>query len=255
MFTAPIKKRHRFSFQEFDLKNRAEEMKQVKRVCVVLVATLFFSLAGLFSSSLRAEDDVPQLPKFYLNDKPVVLTIQDLSGFGTRPLRLLVQRNNREHHDELIQVNALGAREGEDLKIVLATPLAGMRVTLYKILHETEGSRSLSMLTSVYLDKPGEKIYQEKVGSFREAFFIITFEKTDAPEEKDINVRYFEERVRKLVIGAYKTNFLFSSLKLKMKDFADPDAQAFFERDAQLLVDRLRDPRRIFLIRLWKVGK
>lgn len=227
----------------------------MRSVGILLATALFFSLPGFFSNSLWAEEGVPQLPKFYLNDKPATLTVQDLSGFGTRPLRLLVQRNNRAHKDELIQVNALGAREGEDLKIVLAVPTSGMRATLYKILHEADGSRYLSMLTSVFFDKPGETVYQEKIGPFREAFFIVTFEKADSPEEKDINVRYFEERVRKLVIGAYKTNFLFSSLKLKMKDFADPDTKAFFERDAQLLVDRLMDPRRIFLIRLWKAGK
>ncbi len=202
-----------------------------------------------------ATEKLPQLPKFFLNNKPVTPTVQDLSGFGTRPLRLLVQRNNRAHKDELIQVYALGAREGEDLRIALAVPMPGMRVTLYKILHEMDGSRYLSMPTSVYFDEPGETPYREKIGPFREAFFLITLEKTDSSELKDINIRYFEERVRKLVIGAYKTNFLFSSLKLKMKDFADPDAKTFFERDAQLLVDRLMDPRRIFLVRLWKAGQ
>ena len=227
----------------------------MKRVWVVLAVALFFSLPGLFSSLLMAGESIPRLPKFYLNGKPAVLTVQDLSGFGTRPLRLLVQRNNRAHGDEQIQVYALGAREGEDLLIELAVPLPGIRVTLYKILHEQNGSRYLSMPASVYFDKPGETLYREKIGPFREVFFIAAFEKTDSPDEKDINVRYFEARVRKLVIASYKTNFLFSSLKLKMKDFADPDAKAFFERDAQLLVDRLMDPRRIFLIRLWKAGK
>jgi len=230
-------------------------MERAKRVLIVWAAALFFSFAGFPSGLLMADENVPPQPEFFLNNKPAALTVQDLSGFGTRPLRLLLQRNNRAHRDELIQVYALGAREGEDLRIVLKTPLPGMRVTLYKILHEQDGSRYLSMPTSVYFDEPGETIYQENVGLFQEAFFIVTFEKTDSPEEKDINVRYFEERVRRLVIGAYKTNFLFSSLKIKMKDFADPDAKAFFERDAQLLVNRLMDPRRIFLIRLWKAGK
>jgi hypothetical protein len=190
-----------------------------------------------------------------LNGKPAALTVQDLSGFGTRPLRLLVQKNNAVHEDELIQVYALGVREREELGIVLATPLPGMRVTVYKILHERDRSRYLSMPATVYFEKPGETTYREKIGPFREAFLIIAFEKTDSPDEKDINVRYFEERVRNLVIGAYKTNLMFSSIKLKMKDFADPDAKGFFERDAQLLVNRLKDPRRIFLIRLWKAGK
>jgi hypothetical protein len=212
---------------------------------------LFFSLPGSLPGSVRAEEGVPREPKFYLNGKPVDLTVQDLSGFGTRPLRLLVQRNNRAHGDELIQAYALGAGEGEDLRIELAVPLPGMRVTLYKLLQEPEGARYLSMPISVYFDQPGEMPYQEKIGPFREAFFIAVFEKTDSPGEKEINIRYFEERVRRLLVAA-KTNFLFSSLKLKMKDFADPDTRGFFERDAQLLVDRLIDPRRIFLIRLWK---
>jgi hypothetical protein len=218
---------------------------------LAVVLPLFFS--SPFQNSLRAAEEAPQLPKFYLNGKPADLTIQDLSGFGTRPLRLLVQRNNRAHGDELMQVYALGAREGENLRIEMATPLPGMRVTVYKILHEPDGARYLSMPASVYFDKPGETSYEEKAGFFREAFFIIAFEKTDSPNEKDINIRYFEERVRKLSIASYKTNFLFSSLRLRMKDFADPEARDFFERDAQLLVGRLINPQRVFLIRLWKI--
>lgn len=230
-------------------------MKNLKCVSTAFVAVWFFFFQGFFQPSLDAAEDIPRLPKFYLNAKPVALTIQDLSGFGTRPLRLLIQKNNQAHHDEMIQVYALGVREGEELRIELITPLPGIRVTLYKILHESRGVRYLSMPASVYFDKPGKTNYQENIGPFHEIFFIIAFEKTDSPGEKDVNVRYFEERVRKLVIGAYKTNFLFSSLKLKMKDFADPAAREFFERDAQLLVSRLIHPRRIFLIRLWKIEK
>jgi hypothetical protein len=217
------------------------------------MAAGFFLLAGISQRSLAAEG-VPRLPKFFLNGQPAILTVQDLSGFGTRPLRLLVERNNRKHREELIQTYALGAREGDGLGIEMAAPLAGMRVTLYKILQEPDGSRYLSMPSSVYFDKPGQTLYREKTAPFREAFFIIVYEKTDSPDEKEINVRYFEERVRRLSVAA-KTNFLFSSLKLKMKDFADLKAGEFFERDAQLLVDRLIDPRRIFLVRIWKAGK
>jgi len=228
----------------------------MKHALILRAAVLFFLGACIFAGPLCADEEaVPPVPGFSLDNKPVPLTVQDLSGFGTRPLRLLVQRNNGAHEDELIQVYALGVREGEDLGIVLAAPLAGMRVTVYKILHEQGGSRYLSMPSSVYFDKPGETVYREKIGPFREAFLIIAFEKTDSPDEKDINVRYFEERVRNLVIGSYKTNLFFSSLKLKMKDFADPEAKGFFERDAQVLIDRFVDPRRIFLIRLWKAGK
>ncbi len=229
------------------------KMKRAKRVWAV-VAAGFFLLAGISQRSLAAAEGVPRLPRFYLNGQPATLTIQDLSGFGTRPLRLLIERNNRKRREELIQVYALGAHEGDDLGIELAAPLPGMRVTLYKILQEPGGSRYLSMPSSVYFDKPGQTLYRENTGLFREAFFIIVYEKTDSPDEKEINVRYFEERVRKLSVAA-KTNFLFSSLKLKMKDFADLKAGEFFERDAQLLVDRLIDPRRIFLVRIWKAAK
>jgi hypothetical protein len=219
----------------------------------IKAATFLLILSGFFLPASNAEEKVPELPQFYLNNKPAVLTVQDLSGFGTRPLRLLVERNNKTHREELIQVYALGAAEGDELKVLLSTPVPGMRVTLYKILHAADGSRYLNMPLSTYFEKPGDTFYREKIGPFREAFFIITFEKTDSAEAANINVRYFEERVRKLVIGSYKTNFLFSSLKIKMRDFADPVAKNFFERDAQLLVDRLIDPQRIFLIRLWKI--
>lgn len=228
-------------------------MKRAKHVLIFLAAGLFFSLSGISPRSLTAAEGVPRLPEFYLNDEPAAVTVQDLSGLGTRPLRLLVQRNNRAHHDELIQVYALGAREGETFGIKLAAPLPGIRVTLYKILHEPDGARYLSMPSSVYFARPGETFYREKVAPFREAFFIIVFEKTDSPDEKEINVRYFEERARRLSIVA-KTNLFFSSLKLKMKDLSGPEADEFFERDAQLLVDRLIDPRRVFLIRIWKVA-
>lgn len=225
-------------------------MKKFRRIGVVAAGLIFF-FSSNSSHLLMAKEDVPHLPKFYLNDKPVTPTIQDLSGFGTRPLRLLVQRNNRARHEELIQVFALGAREGADLGIRMEAPVAGMRVTLYKILQEPDGARYLSMPSSVYFDKPGENLYRETVAPFREVFFVIVFEKTDSPDEKEVNVRYFEERVRRLSIAA-RTNLFFSSLKLKMKDLSGPETQEFFERDAQLLVDRLIHPCRVFLIRIWK---
>lgn len=230
-------------------------MMRSGRILNLFAMAMIVSFAYSSSNSLVAGEDVPQLPKFYLNGEPVALTVQDLSGLGTRPLRLLVQRNNRAHGDELFQVYALGIREGDDLRVDLAASLPGVRVTLYKILHEPDGSRYLSMPLSVFFDEARETTFREKVGPFREEFLIAVFEKTDSPNEKNINVRYFEERVRKLSIAAYKTNFMFSSLKLKMKDLAENGAGQFFERDAQLLVGRLIDPRRIFLVRLWKADK
>lgn len=227
----------------------------MSRFLIILAIGLFFSSACFSTPASATEGVPPQLPEFYLNDQPVTLTVQDLSGLGTRPLRLLVERNNRAYGDELIQVYALGAREGDDLRIQMVLPSSGVRATLYKILHEPGGARYLSMPVSVYFDETPEAIYREKVGPFKEEFFILAFEQTDSPNEKNVNIRYFEERVRNLSIAAYKTNFLFSSLKIKMKDFGGDKAGAFFERDAQLLVNRLVHPRRIFLVRIWKVRK
>ena len=85
-------------------------MKRMKCTEVVFAAVLFFSFPCLFSSPLGASEDVPRLPRFFLNGKPALVTVQDLSGLGTRPLRLLLQKNNKAHGDELIQVYALGAR-------------------------------------------------------------------------------------------------------------------------------------------------
>ena len=78
---------------------------------------------------------------------------------------------------------------------------------------------------------------------------------TNSPVEKDVNVRYFEDRVRNLVIGSYKTNWRLSKLKLKLRDFADDQMKDFYERDAQTLIDRLINPSRIFLVRIWKARK
>lgn len=219
---------------------------------VLFLAGFLLFCAGPAPVVLAADELVPELPKFYLNGEPAAVTVQDLSGLGTRPLRLLVERNNRAHKDALMQVFALGAREGDALTMELALPEPGIRATIYKIFHGKDGARYLSMPLSVYFDEARESVYREKVGPFTEEFFIIVFEKTDSPDEKNVNVRYFEERVRDLKIASYKTNFLLSSLKIKMKDFGGEQAGAFFERDAQLLFDRLTRPRRIFLVRVWK---
>ncbi len=215
----------------------------------VLTAFLFFTRAAV------AEEKVPQLPRFYVNGKPVSLTVQDLSGLGTRPLRVLIQRNNKARGDEWIRAHAMGAREGDTVRVAFTAPMPGMRATIYKIHREEGGLRYLSMPSTVYFKEAGEQSYQEKIQPFREEIFIIVFEKTGSADEKDVNVRYFEERVRNLVIGSYKTNLLLTSLKFRMKDFADDQARDFYERDAQLLIDRLIDPRRIFLVRVWKAGK
>jgi hypothetical protein len=224
-------------------------------IWIILPAFFLVFCAGRACPVSAAEEAVPELPKFYLNGAPAILTVQDLSGLGTRPLRLLVERNNRAHKDAVMQVYALGAREGDELAAALALPGPGIRATVYKILHEEGGARYLSMPLSVYVDETREAVYREKVGPFKEEFFIIVFEKTDSPDEKNINAHYFEERVRNLKIASYKTNFMLSSLRIKMKDFGGEKAGEFFERDAQLLFDRLIQPRRIFLVRIWKAGK
>ena len=228
-------------------------MKQKKILGFAFGGALMLLLC--FANPAQAGEEAPQLPRFYLNGQPETLTVQDLSGLGTRPLRLLIQRNHKARAEEWIQVYALGAREGDSLSMAFATPVPGMRVTLYKILSVKKGLRYLSMPASVYFSEAGESIYEETIEPFHEEFFIIVFEKTDSPDEKDVNVRYFEERVRDLVIGSYKTNLFLSSLKLRMKDFANAEALDFYERDAQVLIDRMIDPRRIFLVRVWKAGK
>lgn len=228
-------------------------MKKNRNLLALCLGVLTASL--LLECSVMAEEKIPQLPRFFLNGQPASLTVQDLTGLGTRPLRVLLRRNNEARGDEWIRIYAVGAREGDALRVVYAAPVPGMRVTLYKILRVENGLRYLSMPVSVYFKEAGEKSFEEKLEPFREEYFIIVFEKTDSPEEKDVNVRYFEERVRNLVIGSYKTNWRLSSLKLKMRDLADDQVKNFYERDAQDLIDRLIDPRRIFLVRIWKAGK
>ncbi len=228
-------------------------MEHRKYFCVVVMTVL---MTALFPPSfVKASENVPKLPQFYLNGKSVELTVQDISGLGTRPLRMLIHRNHKARGEEWIRVHALGAREGDDLRVEFAAPVPGMRVTLYKILRVENGLRYLSMPASVYFKEPGEKSFQEKIEPFREEFFIIIFEMTNSPVEKDVNVRYFEDRVRNLVIGSYKTNWRLSKLKLKLRDFADDQMKDFYERDAQTLIDRLINPSRIFLVRIWKARK
>ena len=109
----------------------------------------------------------------------------------------------------------------------------------------------MSMPLSRYHNDFQKPVYAEKIEPFREEFFIIVYEQTDSENEKDSHQRYFEEGVRNLKITSLRTNMTFSSLKLKMKDFAGDAAEGFFVRNAQDLVDSLIQPKRIFFIRLW----
>ena len=223
----------------------------MKRVWIITFCTLILMFAVSLRNSHAAEKAVPPLPRFFLNGAPGNVTVQDLSGFATRPLRLLVERNNRARGEALIQVHALGAREGDDLRMEWAVPTAGTRASLYRVLHDAKGGRFLSMPVSGYFPKPGESNYREIVEPFREEFFILVFERTGGPANKNLNIRFFDEPGRKLAMAAYETNLLFSSLTFKMKDASGK----FIERDAQFLVDRFTHLQRIFLIRIWKANR
>lgn len=214
-------------------------------------AVIFFGVLLAVPPFASAEEAVPQAPEIFLNGKPGNVTVQDLSGFGTRPLRLLVERNNRVRGEGFIGVYALGVRKGDELAAELVIPLPGTRATVYKIAREEDGHRYVSMPFSVYFPEAGAGRYQQRIESPDEEFLVAVFERTDSPDEKNIQVRYFEERVRKLAVS-FKTNLMFSALKMKMKDLAADEAEKFFERDAQLLIDRLKAPQRILLIRLWR---
>lgn len=213
-------------------------------------------MSGCFSSIFAATGEARLSPQVDLNGKPAVVTVQDLSGLATRPLRVLMNRNNRARHAEFLRVYALGVHQGDLLRMQLLSRTPGTRATVYKIFREeTEGARFLSMPASVYLGDALKGEFLETINSAGEEFLIVVYEKTDRPEEKSLQVRYFEERFRKLVIASFKTNLMFSSLKLKMKDLGDDAAEGSFERDAQLLIDRLERPQEIILLRLWKIKK
>ena len=187
------------------------------------------------------------------NGQPAEITVQDLSGFLSRPLRLLVERNNRARGDRFVQVSALGVAPGDDIAVELKAPVPGVRATVYRIFRENEGPRYVEMPLSVYLPaEPEPAVFKERIDSPRDEYLIFVYEKTDSPDEKEIQVRYFEERVRKLAIDSFKTNLFFSSLKLRMKDLSEGELGQFFERDAQLLIDRMIRPQKIVILRLWK---
>ena len=227
----------------------------MRRVWPVLFLVLIFFYT-VFPPSVRAAgDETPKLPRFLLNGAAVSVTIQDLSGLGTRPLRLLVEKNNKARGEPLIQVYALGAHEGDALRMEWGVPAPGMRATLYRVLHDSKGGRYLSMPVTGYFEAPGEAVYQEKVEPFREEFFILVFEKTGDAAAQNMNIRYFEEPGRRLSMASYKTNLLFSSLRFKMKDPENPRPGVFIERDAQVLVDRFIGLQRIFLFRIWKSAR
>ncbi len=209
---------------------------------------LFVIAAGGFV--FAETEKIPGAPVILRNGNPGHVTVQDLSGLSARPFRLLVNRNNEARGEGFGQVWALGVREGDELEVPLETVLPGMRVTLYKISHEKDDRLHVSMPYTEYFAEPATGRYRERFGPVEEEFWVVVFEKTDSPDEKNIQVRYFEERVRQLVITSFKTNFTLSSLKLKMKDDADRESGKFV-RDTQLLVDRLKAPQKILVIRLW----
>jgi hypothetical protein len=219
-----------------------------------LLATAFYlALAvlivqpGLLQAAAKA--GIP--PKISLNGRPGNVTIQDLSGLGTRPLRLLVNKNNQLRGADFIQTFALGVNEGDDFVMDLDIRQPGTRVTVYKIFQSPGGPRYLSMPLSEYFPEATTGKFRERIEPFDEEVMIVVFEKTDSQEDRSVQVRYFEERVRKLVVASYETNLVLSSMKLKMRDLNDTETSEFFESDGQLLIDRLENPERIFLVRLW----
>lgn len=224
-------------------------LESLKQIACALTVGVFLA-TGSASVAIAGKDE--GAPKILLNGVPGDVTVQDLSGFGTRPLRLLVNRNNKARGSGFFRVYALGVREGDELVLDLEARSPGTRATIYKIIREADGRRYLSMPFSEYFPEVSAGLFTERVGPGDEAFLIIVFEKTDSPEEKNVQVRYFEERVRKLAITSFKTNFTLSSLKLRMKDFGGDEVSEFFERDAQLLIDRLQFPEQILLVRLWR---
>lgn len=231
----------------------SEKMTLVRHfitVFIMMLPVIFF-----LSLAVCAEEAAGRIPQILINEKPGTVTVQDLSGLATRPLRLLINRNNKTRGEGFFEVYALGVRTGDKLSAELPVRTPGMRVTVYRIAHETGGPRYLSMPLSVYFPEAKAGTFQETIEPLKEEFLIFVYEKPSKPDEKNIQIRYFEERVRKLVIASYKTNLFFSSLKLKMRDFTGGETENFFERDAQLLIDRMDNPQNIVLVRLWRADK
>jgi len=219
-----------------------------------ILLALILSGAILTRDAIAAVEEIPQAPKISLNGKPGNVTIQDLSGPGTWPLRALVNRNNKVRGNGFMQVYALGVRAGDELTMEIAVRTAGIRATVYKVFRGERGSpRYLSMPATFYFPEPKTGTYRERVAPFDSEYLLVVFEKTDSPDEKNIQVRYFEERERSLAITSWRTDLLFSTLVVKMKDFGEGKTAAFFERDAQFLIDRMTNPQRIILIRMWKI--
>ncbi len=218
---------------------------------MIYTTLLFFTFfSALFSPLALAADDKPLLPEIYLNGKIQNPTVQELGGIGTRPLRLLVEKNNKAHGDELIQVYAMGTREGDYFRIALVPPAPGTRVTLYKLIKNPDGDRFFTLPISIYYGEKGEAAYHEKIAPYISEYLIIAFEQTESPGKKSNNQLYFEERARNLAVKSIKPNIKLSSLKLKMKDVASQEKS--FTYDAQELIDRFINPQRIFVVRLWK---
>lgn len=204
----------------------------------------------LWFAAVSAAEDLPRAPAFYKNGKAEAPTVQDLGGIGTRPLRILVEKNNKAFGDELIQVYAAGTHVGDEFRFEFGEPAPGIRVTVYKLFRETNGSRYFTMPMSFYSGEVKDAVYRDKVTPYRSQYLIIVFEKTGAPEVRSANQLYFEECERNLSVTSIRPNLKFCSLRFKMKDLASDDD--FFTKDVQELIDRFIQPQRIFVYRLWK---
>ena len=223
----------------------------MKKIAQNFTAVFFILVFGSFTPPiLMGAEAAPERPHFYLNGKLETPTIQELGGIGARPLRCLVERNNKSHKDEWVQVYAMGTHQGDDLKIEWGAPAAGMRVSVYKLMKNSEGDRFFTLPLSIFHGEEGKTVYQEKIAPYRSEYLIITFEKTDSPHKKSANLLYFEDKKRNLLVKSMRPNLKLTSLKLKMQDVASQEKSFTF--DVQELIDRFINPQRIFIIRLWK---
>ncbi len=191
----------------------------------------------------------PSRPEVFINGQSADVTIQDLSGLATKPMRLLREQNNRAYADEIIQVYAVGAKTKDVIRLKWKSTIPKTRVTLYRVFHGLEKkNRFFDMPITEYYDDAGDGEYEEIITPFQEEFFLLIFERVLNSNDITPNVEYFKKMGTRVSIASYKTNLLFSSLKFKMGD----STGKVIERDAQYLIDRFNRLERVFLLRVWK---
>lgn len=219
----------------------------------ILVAALCF--AGPVPAYADTPDKLDN-PRISRNGAAADVTVQELTGIVSRPFRVLIDRNNAKREDKYLRVHALGVTAGDILTAVLAAPEPGIRASVYRIFRLVkDGPRYFTMPLSVYLpDSTAPVLYTERIDSAGEEFLVFVFEQTGSRDNKGLQVRYFETPGLRLTIPQFRPNLWLTSFKLRMKDLAAGDNAPIFERDAQLLIDRLVNPKRVVILRLWKYG-